>query len=85
MKIRRIAISNNDGDAPGLNAVIRSVTVSALKRGWEVYGILDGFCGILSSNQYPSSGFILLTYEQVSNITGQGGTILGSNNDCNQL
>lgn len=39
----RIAISTGGGDAPGLNAVIRAVVLSAHKRGWECYGILRGF------------------------------------------
>ena len=32
--IKRIAISTGGGDAPGLNAVIRAVVLSALNRGW---------------------------------------------------
>jgi len=41
-QIKRIAICTGGGDAPGLNAVIRSATLAALNRGWEVYGIRDG-------------------------------------------
>ncbi len=33
--IRRIAICTGGGDAPGLNAVIRSVVIGAANRGWE--------------------------------------------------
>ena len=40
---RRIAINTGGGDAPGLNAVIRAVVLSAISEGWEVYGIRDGF------------------------------------------
>jgi len=36
--VRRIAINTGGGDAPGLNAVIRAVALSALSRGWEVIG-----------------------------------------------
>jgi hypothetical protein len=39
--LHRIAISTGGGDAPGLNAVIRAATLSALQRGWEVVGIVD--------------------------------------------
>lgn len=45
--IRRIAISTGGGDVPALNAVIRSVVLSDGKRGWECYGIREGFNGIL--------------------------------------
>ena len=58
--IRRIAINTGGGDAPGLNAVIHAVALSALRRGWEVLGIRRGFEGLLESEQ---SGFIPLTRE----------------------
>ena len=44
--IRRIALSTGGGDAPGLNAVIRSATLAAINRGWDVVGIRDGFNGL---------------------------------------
>ena len=59
--IKRIAISTGGCDAPGLNAVIRAVTVSALNRGWEVYGIRDGFNGLLMPEQFVDGGLIRLT------------------------
>jgi len=83
--IKKIAISTGGGDAPGLNAVIRAAALSAIKRGWEVYGVLDGFHGILSPEEYPSGGFIPLTRERVSGITHLGGTILGTSNRNNPL
>ena len=45
--IKRIAICTGGGDAPGLNAVIRAATLAAHNRDWEVYGIRDGFNGLL--------------------------------------
>lgn len=83
--IRKVAISTGGGDAPGLNAVIRAATLSALKHGWEVYGILDGFHGILSPEEYPDGGFVPLTRQKVSGITHLGGTILGTSNRNNPL
>ena len=41
--IRRIALSTGGGDAPGLNAVIRAVVLSAHTRGWKSYGIQRGY------------------------------------------
>jgi len=83
--IKKIAISTGGGDAPGLNAVIRAAALSAMKRGWEVYGVRDGFHGILSPEEYPDGGFIPLTTERIRGITHLGGTILGTSNRNNPL
>lgn len=76
----RIAITTGGGDAPGLNAVIRSVVLSACKRGWECHGIRDGYNGILNPRHYPSGGVVALGWEQVRGIAHLGGTILGTTN-----
>ena len=48
----RIGVLSGGGDAPGLNAVIRAVTKTAIfKYGWEVTGIIDGFEGLLSPDE----------------------------------
>jgi len=74
---RRIAINTGGGDAPGLNAVIRAVALSALNRGWEVLGIRRGYEGLL--DQEPG-GLITLDREAVRGIGHLGGTILGTTN-----
>ena len=76
----RVAISTGGGDAPGLNAVIRAAVLSALHRGWECYGIRDGFAGILAPKDYPNGGVIHLTRDTVRGVTSQGGTIIGTTN-----
>jgi ATP-dependent phosphofructokinase / diphosphate-dependent phosphofructokinase len=83
--IKRIAISTGGGDAPGLNAVIRAVVLSALNRDWECYGIRDGFNGLLLPEQFVEGGLIRLTRERVSGITHLGGTIIGTTNRNNPL
>jgi 6-phosphofructokinase 1 len=83
--IRRIAISTGGGDAPGLNAVIRAVTLAAFDRDWECYGIRDGFNGILFPERYPEGGVFRLTQERVRGISHLGGTILGTTNKGNPL
>ncbi|MGB9673916.1 MAG: 6-phosphofructokinase [Anaerolineales bacterium] len=83
--INKIAISTGGGDAPGLNAVIKAVTVSAIHRGWEVLGIRDGFNGIMFPESYPDGGFMRLTNDTVRGITHLGGTILGTTNRNNPL
>ncbi len=74
----RIAISTGGGDAPGLNAVIRAVVVSAHYRGWKSYGIQRGYEGLLSFN-----GVVPLGLAEVRGITHLGGTILGTTNHGN--
>lgn len=83
--IRRVAISTGGGDAPGLNAVIRSVVISCMYRGWECYGIREGFNGIFFPERYPEGGVFRLTRERVRGITHLGGTILGTTNKGNPL
>jgi ATP-dependent phosphofructokinase / diphosphate-dependent phosphofructokinase len=77
----KIAISTGGGDAPGLNSVIRSATLAAVRRGWEVVGIRDGFNGLMFPDQYPEGGgTMVLTREFVRGIGHLGGTVLGSTN-----
>lgn len=77
---RRISIGTGGGDAPGLNAVIRAVTLAALERGWECLGIRDGYNGLLTPEKYGGAGVIPLDRAAVRGITHLGGTILGTTN-----
>ncbi|MBI4893909.1 MAG: ATP-dependent 6-phosphofructokinase [Acidobacteria bacterium] len=81
--IRRIAINTGGGDAPGLNAVIQAATLAAIRLGWEVVGIREGYSGILDPQNYPDGGLVRLTPEMVRNISHLGGTILGTVNKGN--
>lgn len=72
--IRRIGILTGGGDCPGLNAVIRGVTKPAEDYGLTVFGILDGFEGLVEGKAKE------LTNKDVSGILARGGTILGSSN-----
>jgi len=78
--IKRIAISTGGGDAPGLNAVIRAAVLAGLQRGWECYGIRDGYDGLLFPKRYHEGGVLSLSRESVRGITHLGGTILGTTN-----
>ncbi len=82
-RIRRIAITTGGGDAPGLNAVIRGVVLTARRLGWDCVGIRSGYDGLLSGS--PRKGLVPLTPERVQGITDQGGTILGTTNAGNPL
>jgi len=75
---KRIAILTGGGDCPGLNAAIRGVAKTAINDyGWEVFGIPDGYFGLIERNMTP------LAYRDVSNILHLGGTILGTSNKAN--
>lgn len=74
----KIAISTGGGDAPGLNAVIHAAVLSALHRGFEVYGIRRGFVGMLEEGTV-----VRLGREEVRGIVHLGGTILGTTNRGN--
>jgi len=78
LKIKKIAVNTGGGDAPGLNAAIRAVTLAALRQGWEVYGIRHGYRGLIDLSQ-----LVRLTPESVRGITHLGGTILGTANKGN--
>lgn len=71
---RRIGVLTGGGDAPGLNAVVRAVTKSALNRGWEVFGIEDGFEGFFNRGIRP------LEKDDVRGILQTGGSVLGCSN-----
>jgi len=73
-KVRRIGVLTGGGDCPGLNAVIRGVTKPAQDYGMTVFGIQDGFEGLVEGKAK------VLTNQDVSGILSVGGTILGSSN-----
>ena len=77
MNIKRIGILTAGGDCPGLNAVVRAVSKNALSHGIEVYGVRNGFDGLVRNDIFP------LTNEKVSGILTLGGTILGSSKIAN--
>lgn len=83
MTIKKIAITTGGGDAPGLNGVIRAVTLAAHKRGWQCVGIRAGFDGMLHADHFDDGGVIELTPNTVRGIAHTGGTILGTTNRGN--
>ncbi len=77
-KIKKIGILTSGGDAPGLNAVIRAVVITASRRyGWKVVGINDGFEGLLAESEASLTPLVL---QNVIGILQLGGTILGTTN-----
>lgn len=77
-KVVRMGILTGGGDCPGLNAVIRAITKTAIfQHGMEVWGIEDGFLGLIRNRMRR------LGSEDVSNILTLGGTILGTSHKDN--
>lgn len=74
---RRIGVLTGGGDCPGLNAVIRAIVRTAVGQGIEVWGIRNGFGGLVE-NQMKRLGL-----KDVSGILPRGGTILGTTNRDN--
>jgi 6-phosphofructokinase 1 len=83
--VRKVAISTGGGDAPGLNAVIRAIVLAATQRGWECFGIRDGYNGLLCPAEFPDGGLVPLTRRSVAGITHLGGTIIGTTNRGNPI
>ncbi|MBQ7336845.1 MAG: 6-phosphofructokinase [Clostridia bacterium] len=71
-KFRKIGVLSSGGDAPGMNAAIRSVTRKALQSGIEVMGIRGGYEGLLNGD------LVKLDTHAVSQIITHGGTVLYS-------
>ena len=67
-----MAVLTSGGDAPGMNAAVRAATRAACARGWEVYGVRNGFAGLLADSMDP------LRARDVGGIMQHGGTVLGS-------
>ncbi len=74
----RIGILTGGGDCPGLNGVIRAVTLHARHTyGWEVVGIRNGYEGLYEED------YVELSVPKVAHLLPRGGTILGSSNRAN--
>lgn len=73
----RLAVLTGGGDCPGLNAVVRAVVKTALGNGYEIFGVENGFNGLVTGKMK------LMDYKSVSGILPRGGTILGTTNRDN--
>lgn len=69
-KKKTFAVLTSGGDAPGMNAAVRSVVRTALHKGHSVYGIFHGYEGLMEDHMDE------LQERSVSNIINRGGTIL---------
>lgn len=70
--VHRIGVLTSGGDAPGMNAAIRSVVRTCMHYGIECIGIRRGYHGLINGD------FVPLSFESVSGLTRRGGTMLYS-------
>ncbi|MEM9341315.1 MAG: 6-phosphofructokinase [Bacteroidota bacterium] len=70
--MKNIGVFTSGGDAPGMNACVRSVVRTGLSLGLNVYGIRYGYNGMINGD------IELMQSNSVSNILQRGGTILKS-------
>ena len=71
-EISKIGVFTSGGDAPGMNAALRAVVRAAIYNKLEVYGIMQGYEGMIAGD------IVKLGARSVGNIIQRGGTILKS-------
>jgi 6-phosphofructokinase 1 len=70
MSMKKIGVLTSGGDAPGMNAAVRSVVRSGLAKGIEVVGVRRGYNGLINGDVMD------MDLRSVSDIIHRGGTIL---------
>ena len=70
MEMKTIGVLTSGGDAPGMNAFVRSVVRTALNKGMKVIGIRRGYNGLINGDM------IEMDMRSVSDIIHRGGTVL---------
>jgi 6-phosphofructokinase 1 len=70
--MKKVAVLTSGGDAPGMNAAIRAVVRNGVDKGWGMFGVRQGFAGLLEQTIIP------LGSRRVGGIIQLGGTMLGS-------
>lgn len=70
--MKKVGVLTGGGDCPGLNSVIRAVVRYAIKEGYQVIGIKNGWKGLIEGDT------VELDLKAVSGILPKGGTILGT-------
>ncbi len=71
---RRLAILTSGGDAPGMNAAVRSVVRTALEKGLTVFAVYEGYQGLVEGGSYIRE----MNWDSVGGILSLGGTIIGT-------
>ena len=74
MTIKRVGLLTSGGDASGMNAAVRAVVRTALDRGVEVFGISEGYAGLIEGG----SRIQAMSWSSVGGILHRGGTTIGT-------
>ncbi|MBP1635327.1 MAG: 6-phosphofructokinase [Acidobacteria bacterium] len=74
MTIKRLGLLTSGGDASGMNAAVRAVVRTALDRGVEVYGISEGYAGLIEGGERIKP----MSWSSVGGILHRGGTTIGT-------
>ncbi|MBO9667462.1 MAG: 6-phosphofructokinase [Bdellovibrio sp.] len=69
-KIQKLGVYTSGGDAPGMNAALRAVVRVAIAQKLEVFGVMQGYVGMMENHIAP------LTQRDVANIIQRGGTVI---------
>ena len=72
--VKRIGVLTSGGDAPGMNAAVRAVVRTGLRRGAEVWAITEGYKGMVEGG----GAIRPLSWDAVGGILQQGGTVIGT-------
>jgi len=70
--VKSVAVLTSGGDAPGMNAAIRAVVRTGTDKGWRMFGVRQGYAGLISGN------FTAMGAREVGGVIQRGGTMLGS-------
>ena len=70
MNVKTIGVLTSGGDAPGMNAAVRSVVRTALKNDMKVLGVRRGYNGLINGDIFE------MNMRSVSDIIQRGGTVL---------
>lgn len=74
MAITRVGVLTSGGDASGMNAAVRAVVRTALDHGVEIFGIHEGFNGLIEGGERIRR----MTWSSVGGVIHRGGTIIGT-------
>jgi 6-phosphofructokinase 1 len=72
--IKRVGLLTSGGDASGMNAAVRAVVRAGLDRGLEVFGIYEGYAGLIEGGERIRP----MAWNSVGGIIHRGGTIIGT-------
>lgn len=70
--MKRIGVLTSGGDSPGMNAAVRAVVRKGIYHGLEVFGVYQGYTGLIAGNIQK------LEIGSVGDIIQRGGTMLYS-------